>query len=88
MQRRPGRGRLGAREGAEAVERRDAEEIPQAPLGRGRIEPVAGDGRHGGARLAPEVLQLGIVEDLVRHDDLARLEPGDLGREPGGVGLR
>ena len=42
----PAAGRLGAREGAEAVERRDAEEVPQAPLGGGRIEPVAGDGRH------------------------------------------
>ena len=77
-----GRSDLGAREGAEGIERGDAEEFLQAPLGRGRVEPVTGQRRHGNRDLAPEFLELGIVMDRIRADDLARLQPRELDSEP------
>ena len=58
---RAGGGDLGAAERAEAVERGDAEVLPQAPLGGGGIEHRGGQRRHGGAHLAPQVAQLLVV---------------------------
>ena len=71
-----------AREGAEGIERGDAEELLQTALGRGRVEPVTGERRHRNRDLAPELLEFGIVMDRVRADDLARLQPGELDSEP------
>ena len=82
-ERRARRRDLGAAEGAERVERRDAEMILEPPLRGGRVEALAGEGRHGGAGLAPQARKSRILEDCIRQEDLARFEPRDLGGEPG-----
>ena len=76
-----GGGDLGAAEGAEGVEGGDAENLLDAPLGGGRVEPFPGERRHGRARLAPQIREGRIVVDGLRQDDLARIEAGDLGGE-------
>lgn len=78
---------LGAAEGAEGVERGDAEEFLEAALARGGIKPLAGQRRHGRGDIAPEFPELGIVMDRVGADDLARLQACELDGKAALVGF-
>jgi hypothetical protein len=82
-----GRRDLGAAERAERVQGRDAEMLLEPPLGRCGIEALAGQGRDGGPGLLPEGREFEIVVNDVRHQNLARLETGDLRRKAGPVRL-
>ena len=81
-------GDLGAGEGAEAVERLDAIELAHALLGRRRRRRPPAQ-----AASAPRACRRrcarkpGSSATRLRGDDLARLEPRDLGGEAGLVGL-
>ncbi len=65
------RDQLGLREGAEAVERGDAEILLDPPPRARAIDAVARHPGDGGAGLAPETGERRIVADRVRTDDLA-----------------
>ena len=58
-----------------------------ADAGQRRVEAFAGQGRDRRAGLLPEALQLRIVVNHIRHQDLTGLEAGDFGREAGAVRL-
>ena len=75
-----GGGQLQPRERAEGFAGRHREERGQPPLGAGAIEHVAGERRHRRQR-APIRHEVGVGKQSVRHDDLARLQPRDLGRQ-------
>ena len=78
----------GAVERAEGVEGRDAEIILETALRRGRIEAVSRESGVIEARVSRQKrLRSGSSWMTVRHQDLARLEAGDLGGKAGSVGL-
>ena len=79
-------GELEPRQRAEGVAGGDRKVIREPPLGGGAVEHVAGKRRHRRQR-AQIGRQLGVAVERVRHDDLAGLEPRDLGRDAGAVAL-
>ncbi len=79
-----GRGRdLGPRETAEAVERLDAVPGAEASLGRCRLAHIARHAGDGGAAVLQDRAQRDFFGQGIGHDDLARFEPRQQGREPG-----
>ena len=74
-----GGGQLQPRQRAERLRGRDREIRRQPPLGGGAVEHVAGQRRHRRQR-AQERRQLRVGIERVGDDDLARLEPRQLGR--------
>jgi len=78
-------GQLEPRQDAERIRGRDRKVGRQPPLGGGAVEHVAGDRRHRQGAQVWRELRIGIQR--IRHDDLARLEPGDGGRHGGAVAL-
>ena len=72
---------LEPRQRAERLGGRDREITGEPPLGGGAVEHVAGERRHRRQR-AQVGRQLGVAVERVRDDDLAGLEPRDLGGKP------
>ena len=81
-----GGGKLEPRERAEPFGGGQPEIPGEPPFGAGAIEHVAGERRHRRQR-AQIGRELGVAVERVRHDDLARLEPGDVGGNRGTVAL-
>ncbi len=79
-----GRGQLQPREGAERLGGRHREIVGEPPLGGRPVEHVARKRRDRRQR-AKVGRKLGVAVERVGDDDLARLEPGDLGRKGGAV---
>ena len=79
-----GGGQFQPRQRAERLGGGDREIIRQPPLGGGAVEHVAGQRRHRRQR-AQKRRQLRVGIERVGDDDLARLEPRDLGGEPRAV---
>src|SRR5262249_61198940 len=77
-------GELEPRQRAEAFRRRQAEISREPALGRGAVEHVARERRHRRQR-AQIWGERAVAVERVRHDDLARFEPGDVGGEAGAV---
>ena len=78
---RAARAELGAREGAEAVQRGDPEARLEAALAGQRIELALGQRRQPLAELAPQRPQRVGLEQPLGQQELARLDPGELGGE-------
>ena len=74
------RGQLQPRQRAEGLAGGDREERGQPPLGGGGVEHVARQRRHRRQR-TPERRELAVAVKRVGDDDLARLQPRDLGGE-------
>ena len=70
------------REAAEAVEALHAEIVLQPAGGGGGIEEGGGERRHRERRAAPQRGEVGVGEDRVGDDHLARLDAGKVGGEP------
>ena len=78
------RGQLEPRQRAERLAGGDREIGGEPPLGGRAVEHVAGERRHR-RQLAQPGREIGVGIERVGDDDLARLEPRDLGREAGTV---
>src|SRR5581483_9221036 len=75
------RGKLGAAELAEGIERRDSEPLLENALSAKRIEMGARGRRERGARLADPFAKLGVAGEIIADQDLAGLEPRKLARK-------